>query len=336
VKALIPVAGVGTRLRPHTHTVPKALLNVAGKPILGHIIDLLLEAGIDEFCFVVGHMGEYIREWGERTYRVPMHWVEQKQQLGLGHAVRETRRVIRDDPVFIVLGDTLFDADLKGVIARGGNSLGVMEVTDPSRFGVVVVEGGRVVRLVEKPAEPISCLAIAGLYHIQETKLLFRCLDRLVKEEIRTKGEYQLTDALGLMIREGAIFRTFPLGGWYDCGLPETILETNRILLDQLPPGPLPQTDPEAVVIPPVAFGREVRIERSVVGPHVSLEDGVIIRGSVVRNSILGEGARVEEAVLDGSIVGAGALVRGRPMSLNVGDSSEIDFGKCDRAEERS
>lgn len=329
MKALIPVAGIGTRLRPHTHTVPKALLNVAGKPILGHIVDRLREAGIEEFVFVVGHMGEVIREWGERTYGQGLHWVRQEKRLGLGHAVREARKAIRSEPVFIVLGDTLFDADLAGVVARGGNSLGVMEVDDPSRFGVVVVEGEKVVRLVEKPAEPVSYLAIAGLYHISDTRLLFHCLDRLVKEDIRTRDEYQLTDALSLMIKEGAVFRTFPLEGWYDCGLPGTVLETNRVLLDRQPAGPLPDVGPGAVVIPPVSFGREVTIERSVVGPHVTLEDGVCIRRSVVRNAILGEGARVEGAVLDGSLIGAGAVVRGRPMALNVGDSAEVDFGEC-------
>ncbi len=330
MKALIPVAGIGTRLRPHTHTVPKALLNVAGKPILGHIVDRLQEAGIEEFVFVIGHMGEVIREWGERTYRQGLQWVEQKERLGLGHAVLEARKAIRNDPVFIVLGDTLFDADLKGVIARGGNNLGVMEVDDPSRFGVVVVEGEKVVRLVEKPSEPVSYLAIAGLYHINDTKLLFQSLDRLVKEDIRTRGEYQLTDALSLMIREGAVFRPFKLDGWYDCGLPETVLETNRVLLDRRPPEPPPEVGAEAVVIPPVSFGRDVTVERSIVGPHVTLEDGVVIRGSVVRNAILGEGARVEGTVLDGSLVGAGAVVRGRPMALNVGDSAEIDFGECE------
>jgi glucose-1-phosphate thymidylyltransferase len=163
VKALIPVAGEGTRLRPHTHTVPKALLSVAGKPILEHIVDAVTDAGVDEICFVTGYKGEQIREWAEQRYRIPLHWVSQRATLGLGHAVLQAAEVLGSDPVLIVLGDTLFEADLKSVLQRPENAIGVMEVEDPSRFGVVVVEGGKVVRLVEKPFEPISHLAIAGL-----------------------------------------------------------------------------------------------------------------------------------------------------------------------------
>jgi glucose-1-phosphate thymidylyltransferase len=324
VKALIPVAGVGTRLRPHTYTVPKVLLVVAGKPILGHIVDTLLEAGIEEFCFVVGHMGDQVREWAEREYSVPMHWVVQEEMLGLGHAVLQAESVIGRDPLFIVLGDTLFDADLQPVIARGGNNLGVMEVEDPSRFGVVVVEGDKVVRLVEKPDEPISYLAMAGLYHIEDTRDLWAALKRMVKEDRRTRDEYQLTDALAMMLEDGLNFRVFPLDGWYDCGLPETILETNRILLDRAPlPGPY--DGDQSVVVPPVSIGDEVVLERSVVGPHVTLNNGVVVRDSVVCNSILGENARIEGAILDGSLVGRNAVVRGSPMSVDVGDSSEIN-----------
>ena len=326
MKALIPVAGIGTRLRPHTYTVPKALLRVAGKPILGHIVDTLLNVGIDEICFVVGHMGDRIREWAEARYKIKMHWVQQDEMLGLGHAVLQAEKAIGNHPVFIILGDTLFDADLASVIKKGGNSLGVMEVADPSRFGVVVVEGGKVVRLVEKPVEPISYQAIAGLYHISDTRLLMGALKRLMKEDLRTKGEYQLTDALSLMLEEGAVFRTFPLKGWYDCGLPETILETNRILLDRDASRPLYEGE-ESVIIPPVYIGAEVRIVRSVVGPHAALDDGVEIRDSVVRNAIIGEAALIERAILDGSLVGNHAVVRGCPMALDVGDSSEIDFG---------
>ena len=326
MKALIPVAGIGTRLRPHTYTVPKALLRVAGKPILGHIVDTLLNVGIDEICFVVGHMGDRIREWAEARYKIKMHWVQQDEMLGLGHAVLQAEKAIGNHPVFIILGDTLFDADLASVIKKGGNSLGVMEVADPSRFGVVVVEGGKVVRLVEKPVEPISYQAIAGLYHISDTRLLMGALKRLMKEDLRTKGEYQLTDALSLMLEEGAVFRTFPLKGWYDCGLPETILETNRILLDRDASLPLYEGE-ESVIIPPVYIGAEVRIVRSVVGPHAALDDGVEIRDSVVRNAIIGEAALIERAILDGSLVGSHAVVRGCPMALDVGDSSEIDFG---------
>ncbi|MFO7768290.1 MAG: sugar phosphate nucleotidyltransferase [bacterium] len=325
MKALIPAAGVGTRLRPHTYTVPKALLDVAGKPILGHIVDRLLEAGIDEICFVVGYKGEEIRRWAEEQYEIPMHFVEQTERLGLAHAVLQAEELIGEEPVFIILGDTLYEADLESVIERGANSLGVMEVEDPRRFGVVVAEGERVVRLVEKPDEPISHLAIAGLYHIADTRDLMEACRRLVEEDIRTRGEYQLTDALSLMLEGGSVFRVFSLQAWYDCGVPETVLATNRALLEKSG-GKARRTEGDAIIVPPVHIGEGVVLEHAVVGPYVSLDDGVQIRESVVRNSIIGSRAEVRGAVLDGSLVGDNAVVRGRPMALNVGDSAEIDY----------
>jgi len=325
VKALIPAAGVGTRLRPHTYTVPKALLDVAGKPILGHIVDRLLEAGIDELVFVVGYKGEEVSKWAEETYQVPMHFVQQTERLGLAHAVLQAEEILGDDPVFIILGDTLYEADLESVIERGANSLGVMEVEDPSRFGVVVAEGEKVVKLVEKPDEPISHLAIAGLYHVAQTPALMKACHRLVDEDIRTRGEYQLTDALSLMLEEGEVFRVFTLDAWYDCGVPETVLATNRALLEKSG-GQVRKTEGDAIIIPPVHLGEDVVLEHSVIGPYVTLDDGVQIRESVVRNAIVGSGARIRGAVLDGSLIGDGAQVRGRPMALNVGDSAEIDY----------
>ncbi len=322
MKALIPVAGIGTRLRPHTWTVPKALLNVAGKPILGHLIDDLLAVGIDSFCFVTGYMGDEIRVWAEATYQVPMTWVEQDEMLGLGHAVLTAADTIAGEPIFIMLGDTLFEAELGTVLEQGGNSLGVMEVADPTRFGVVVMEGDMVVRLVEKPDTPISRLAIAGLYHITETDLLLSSLQRLVDEDIRTRGEYQLTDALSLMLEAGAVFHTFRLRGWHDCGVPATVLATNRALLGRLAPVPPPAGN--AVIIPPVFLAEEVTLDASVVGPHVTIDRGATVRRSVVSNAIVGAEALIEGAVVEGSILGARARVSGRPLILNIGDSAEV------------
>ena len=325
MKALIPVAGVGTRLRPLTYTVPKALIGIAGRPILGHIVDQLVEAGIDEFCFITSYLGDEIRAWAEQTYDLPMEWVVQKETLGLGHAVLQAEKEIAGSPVFIVLGDTIFEADAVSVLEKGGNSLGVMEVENPSRFGVVVVEGEKVVRLVEKPEQPVSYLAIAGLYHITQTDLLLECLNRLVAEDIRTRDEYQLTDALSLMLEGEAEFRIFTLEAWYDCGLPETVLATNRALLEKVDRGGV-RTQGEAVIIPPVHIGGEVELKGSVVGPYVSVEEGTRITGSVVRNSIIGRNASVVGALLDGSLLGDNVVVHGRSVSLNVGDSSEINF----------
>jgi glucose-1-phosphate thymidylyltransferase len=325
VKALIPVAGVGTRLRPLTYTIPKALINVAGKPIVGHIVDRLITAGVDEFCFITSYMGDEIRAWAEEKYDLNMEWVVQRDTLGLGHAILQAEKEISGDPVFIVLGDTIFEADVENVLEKGGNSLGVMEVDDPSRFGVVVVEGEKVVRLVEKPEQPLSYLAISGLYYVTETDLLLESLNTLVAENIRTRDEYQLTDALALMLDKGAVFRIFPLDDWYDCGLPETVLATNRALLDKMD-GDGIRTHGEAIIIPPVHIGDGVELKASVIGPHVTIQNGSRVSGSVVRNSIIGSNSNIEGALLDGSLLGDNTLVRGRYMSVNAGDSSEINF----------
>lgn len=325
MKALIPVAGIGTRLRPITYTVPKALIRVAGKPILGHIVDTLIESGIDAICFITGYMEDRIRDWAENTYDIPMEWVTQRETLGLGHAVLQAERVIAGEPIFIVLGDTVFEADIASVIEKGGNSLGVMEVEDPTRFGVVVVEGERVIKLVEKPDQPISYLAIAGLYHIIDTDLLLDSLNRLVEENIKTRGEYQLTDALSMMLGKDAVFRIFPLQSWYDCGVPAAVLATNRSLLDKMPAVDTFSGD-NVIIIPPVHIGEGAVIESSVVGPHVTLDSDANVKGSVIRDSIIGHNSLVEGAILERSILGGNSNVRGRPMVINIGDSATVDI----------
>jgi glucose-1-phosphate thymidylyltransferase len=322
--AVIPVAGVGTRLRPHTHTVPKALLHVAGKPILAHIVDELIALGVDEMVFVVGHMGDRIREYVDRSYRIPVHYVEQEERKGLGHAVHLTESVVGGRPVLIVLGDTIFKADFSGVLAGERSLVGVKEVEDPRRFGIAETRNGTVTHLVEKPDRPTSNLALVGIYYLRNSPLLFACLREIVNERhLLTKGEYQLTDALELMIERGESIGTFPVAGWYDCGKTETLLETNRDLLD-LANGA--REIPGNIVKPPVAIDPTAVIENSIVGPYATVAAGASVRNSVVKNSIINENASVEDILLDASVVGDHAVVRGAFKRLNVGDSSEIQL----------
>jgi glucose-1-phosphate thymidylyltransferase len=201
IKAIIPVAGVGSRLRPHTHTTPKALIHVAGRPILAHILDDLERLGVTDVVLVVGHMSEHIREYVDGHYaHLNRSYVEQTERLGLGHAVRLTREHVAGHPVFIVLGDTIFRADFSAVVEGGESAIGVREVEDPRRFGIVEVKDGVASRLVEKPDQPTSNLAIVGVYYLTDSAMLFDALDTLVAKDLRTKGEYQLTDALQIMI----------------------------------------------------------------------------------------------------------------------------------------
>jgi glucose-1-phosphate thymidylyltransferase len=322
--AVIPVAGVGSRLRPHTHTVPKSLINVAGKPMLAHILDELEKIGIDEAVFVIGHMGDKIAEYVRRKHPgIKSSFVEQPDPKGLGHAIWLTKQAVGERPALIILGDTLFRADFKSVLAGGVSSLGVKEVDDPRRFGVAIVEEGRISRLVEKPDTPISRLAIVGIYYLIHSGLLYECLDELIEKGQTTKGEYQLTDALELMLKKGEPMTVFRVDGWYDCGKTETLLSTNQELLDL---EARPVTRKGSVIIDPVAIHETAVIEDSIIGPHVSVAAGAAVRCAVVKNSIINENATVELILLDGSLIGEQAVVKGHYKKLNVGDSSEIEM----------
>ncbi len=323
MKAVIPVAGEGTRLRPHTHTIPKPLLRVAGKPILGHILDDVVALGIREVVLVVGYRGENIVDYVRANYDIDLSFVEQSERLGLGHAIYLSREFIGEEPVLILLGDTIFKGDLKKMVASGGNSIGVKRVADPRRFGIAEVQDSTIVSLVEKPEKPKSDLAVAGIYAITESAALYGALDSIIKSGKRTKGEFQLTDALNLMIENGSVLKSFEVEGWYDCGKPEALLETNKALLELAPPQ---VKVPCSIRIDPVYIGENVTVESSVIGPFVSVAKNSTIKRSIIRNSILGENAVVEDGLLDSSLIGDNAAVKGTFKRLNVGDSSEIDF----------
>jgi glucose-1-phosphate thymidylyltransferase len=324
MRAIIPVAGIGTRLRPHTHTLPKVLLNVAGKPILGHILDKITREGVTEATIVVGHMSEKIREYVSTAFPgFTVDYVEQEEQLGLGHAIYVARETMGAGPVLIILGDTIFDVDLTPVMRGTVTSIGVKTVDDPRRFGVAETANGRILRLVEKPEHPTSNLALVGLYWIANTPLLLSTLESMVRKDVRTKGEYQLTDALQLMIDDGETMTTFPVEGWYDCGKPETLLSTNRVLLER---GSTFHPIDGVIILEPVYLSPTARVANSIIGPNTTVGDQAVVTDSIVRNSILCEQSQVSSALLDSSIVGNGSVLQGGYNRFNVGDSSQVEF----------
>jgi glucose-1-phosphate thymidylyltransferase len=324
MRAIVPVAGVGSRLRPHTFMLPKVLLNVAGKPILGHILDKIIGEGIHEATIIVGHMGDKIRHYVDTAYpSLKVDYIDQEDRLGLGHAIYLARDTMSTDPVLIILGDTIFDVDLTPVLRGEHSALGVKTVDDPRRFGVAEVRDGLITRLMEKPEQPVSHLAIVGLYYIKNTPLLLSCLAKVVGADIRTKGEYQLTDALQMMLERGEKISTFMVDGWYDCGKPETLLSTNRVLLEKKSTS----RQIEGVVVnPPVYIAQTAQLSNCIIGPYTTVGDYASISESVIRNSIISEDAQVHKALLDNSIVGNGSVVKGSYKRINVGGSSEIDF----------
>jgi glucose-1-phosphate thymidylyltransferase len=327
--AIIPVAGFGTRLRPHTYSLPKVLLNVAGRPILAHILDRVIASGVTSATIVVGYMGEAIEAFVRESYpNLKTNFVEQTELKGLGHAIYVAREDIPTDgaPMFIVLGDTVFDADLDSVFSKQQSALGVYWVEDPRRFGVVETDAnGVATKLVEKPEHPKTNLMIAGLYFFRNPKLLKECLEELVAKDIRTKNEYQLTDALQLMIDRGEKFATFELKGWYDCGKPETLLDTNRHLLSRQQT----RSNAEArntTIIEPVFIGNGTDIENCIIGPFATIGHGATVKNAIVHDSIVGEGASVSGVVLDQSLIGNNATVTRAASHVNIGDSSVIEL----------
>ncbi|UCE18153.1 MAG: NTP transferase domain-containing protein [Gemmatimonadota bacterium] len=322
MKAIIPVAGEGTRMRPYTYARPKALLHVAGKPILAHILDKLEEHGIDEVTLIVGHLGDKIEEYVKSCYDFPAHFVEQTERLGIAHALFLAKKFVGAEPLFIVLGDTIFETDLEPVFKGQYTSLGIKEVEDPRRFGIVALEGGFVQRVVEKPEEPETNLALVGMYYIKDPLLLIECIEEMIEQDMKTKGEYQLTDAFEMMIGKGHRITTFGVEHWYDCGKPEALLATNRHLLELRGQD---LTLGGSVVQPPVFIEESAVVKSSVIGPHVSVAAGARVQHSILRDSIIGEKAFVSNSMLDKSIVGDNAVIKGSFTRLTIGDMSEVE-----------
>lgn len=329
LRVVIPVAGVGSRLRPHTHTAPKVMLQVAGKPMIGHILDELKQYDVERIILVVGHLGDCIREYVSKAYDFDFEFVTQDELLGLGHAIWLTRAAYGDgdNPLLIILGDTIFDADFRTIIGSDINWIGVKEVDDPRRFGIVETDGEHISNMVEKPEQPSTNLAIVGIYYFAGGGLLYRCLDELIEADRRTKGEYQLTDALQMMLERGSRMKPFKISGWHDCGKPDTLLATNRTLLEKHQ-GAGRRVDPAAfpgvLINEPVAIGANVKLENSIIGPYVSVADGVTIRNAIVQNSTISHNATVENLLIVDSIIADNARACGALHGLNVGDSSEI------------
>lgn len=336
MKAVIPSAGQGTRLFPHTHTKPKAMMRVAGRPILGHILLSLADTAITEVVIVVGGpMKEQIINYAEETFgdRFDFEFPVQESAEGLGHSIYQAESVVGDEPMLIVLGDMLFEGGYRDFLKSHKSfrdidgSIGVKKVDEPRHYGVVDMDGDSVVReLVEKPDDPPSNWAISGVYVIEEPSFLFESLDHLISNGLRGAGnEYQLTDAFQHMVDQGGTIGTFEVDDWYDCGRPETLLEANRTMLSRHPLSDA-QTIENSVVIPPVDFGNDVTVESSVIGPNVSIDDGSLIRNSLVKESIIGQEATVGDAHLNQSIIGNHTAVVGEPNRINLGDNSSLNL----------
>ncbi|MEO6219691.1 MAG: nucleotidyltransferase family protein, partial [Ginsengibacter sp.] len=271
MKAIIPVAGAGTKLRPHTYTQPKALIPLAGKTILSINVDQLHEAGINEFIFIVGYLGEKIQDYMKSKYpMLTCHFIYQNERKGTAHAIDLAKQIVGDDEVFIALGDTICEYDINEVLASSQSMLGIKKVDDPRNFGVAEVDDkGFITRVVEKPSIPKSNMALVGLYKIRNSATLFKCLDKIITNNIKSYNEFNLTDALECMIENGEKFETFKVENWFDCGKKETLLQSNAILLQKFG-GNIAESNKfeNTIFIPPVSIAEGCDIKNSIIGPH--------------------------------------------------------------------
>ena len=323
---IIPAAGKGTRMRPLTWSTPKPLIPVAGRPMLAHVIDSLLDADVDHITLIVGYLGDEIVSWARETYPdIRVDFALQKEPDGLASAVLLAQQFVDDSPSMIVLGDTLFSADLSVLRGEKRNMIVTSPVEDPSRFGVVIMDGSSVVKLVEKPSEPISNLAIVGVYYFASgMKLMEYCRD-LKEKRITTRGEYQLTDAMQLMLQNGEPFGILDIDGWFDCGKPETLLQTNRELLEKNGGSGKPALE-NSIIIEPCIFGEGTVIRNSVVGPWFSGGSEVLIENSRLSDSIAGTGSRFSNVVLSESVTGERTIADGSPVKIYIGDDSVAEI----------
>jgi glucose-1-phosphate thymidylyltransferase len=322
MQVIIPLAGKGTRLRPHTHLVPKPLLKVAGRPVMDWVMDRLQGLQVSELIYITGHLKEQVEEYARARYPYPSRFIEQKVQDGTAGAVNLARPYVTE-PVLVIFVDTVFEADLTLINrTKADGIIWAKEVEDYQRFGVVVTDkDGYMTKIVEKPSTPISKLANIGLYYIRDTATLWQGIDHVLGSPAN-KGEFYLTDAFQYMIEHGRRILTAEVGGWYDCGKLDTLLETNEILLRK---GSARRRDfPGVTVNDPVLIQDGVTIENSVIGPNVTLESGTRVVNSRLQHTIVGNKCTVLEATLHHSMLGDRVSVSGLKGVVTLGDDSEV------------
>jgi glucose-1-phosphate thymidylyltransferase len=330
MKVVIPMAGYGTRMRPHTYSRPKPLISVAGYPMLRHLIDTLEGIEIDEYIFIVGYLGDQIEAWINENYDFKATFVVQEELIGQAHAIYLAREYL-DGPCIVLFSDTLFEADVKSINETDADGLVfVQEVKDPRRFGVVKLDdAGHITQFIEKPDSMELRDAVIGLYYVKDSKWMIRAIETQMARNAMTKGEFYLADAFQIMIDEGADFRVEEVDVWLDTGKPETVLQTNRWLLDHGHDNTPEVTLEGATVVPPVYIHPEANIKHAVIGPYASVGKGCQVENSIIINSIIDNGAVVKNVMLEESLIGRDAHVEGRYAALNVGDSSSVNFNGC-------
>ncbi len=332
LKIIIPMAGWGTRMRPHTWSKPKPLVSVAGKTSFDHLMDMFKtvpDPQNTEYVFVIGSfLGEQIPVYVQKHYpQITAHYVVQEEMKGQSHALWLARHHLHG-PMMMVFSDTLLETDFSFLAQEEWDGVAwVKAVSDPRRFGVAEVKEGRIFRLIEKPQTMENNLALVGCYYFKKGQDLVSAINEQMKRGIALKGEYFLADAINIMLDYGAQMRTHSVEVWLDTGTIEATLETNKYMLEHgRDNSEAAAKFPGVTIIPPVFVHPSAKLKGSIVGPNVSVSADCEVSGCVLRNSILDDGAVVTDSVLDGSFIGRQARVRGRPAAINIGDNSSIQL----------
>ena len=329
LKILVPMAGLGTRLRPHTWSKPKPLISVAGKAVLGHVLDMFSEIPHPEnieYIFIVGYLGEQIEKYVQENYpHLKAHYVVQEEMRGQSHAVYLAKKHLQG-PVILTFVDTLIEADLSFLDAEPAEGVAcVKPVADPRRFGVAMInDHGYVDKLIEKPQDMENNLAIVGFYYFHKAEDLLDAIEEQMRRDIQLKNEFFLADAINIMLERGLKMRTMRVDVWLDAGTSETVLETNRYLLDHSRDNSQQASRPGVLINAPVYIHPSAHVENSVIGPYVSLGADCHVESSILRDSIVSEGAQVVDVILEKSLIGQKGCIQGRPRNINAGDQTEV------------
>jgi len=332
LKIVIPMAGYGTRLRPHTWSRPKQLISLAGKGVLSHILDMfntLADPSNVEYIFIVGYLGDKIEAYMQKNHPdLNAKYVIQSEMRGQSHAIHLAKEYL-NGPMLMVFADTLIETDLSFLKNTDSAVIAwVKPVPDPRRFGVTEIgEDGYVKRLIEKPKEMYNNLAVVGFYYFAESADLITAIEEQFERGLRLKGEYFLADAVNIMLESGTRMTTQRVDVWLDAGTAEAVLETNRYLLNNGHDNSAEVSHrTDVTVIPPVYVHPSADVRTSVIGPYASIGANCVVNNSIIRESILEDDAKTNDIILNQSLMGQNACVKGHPRSFNVGDNSEISL----------
>lgn len=338
MRCIIPAAGRGTRLRPHTNTKPKALLSLGNKPLISHIMDSIIETNITEIIIVVGYEKEKLISFIKSNYKEKtcnFTFVEQKDRRGLGHAIYTAAEFLDGEPVVIALGDSLYENSFSLMIKEYNKypnwtgAITVKSVSNPQAYGIVNTheKSNEVKELIEKPQNPTSSLAITGVYIIRDSLELKYALEELVKlNQIGIGGEIQLTDALQSMVQKGLILGAIDSGRWFDCGKKEALLAAHKYVLDKDKQSSIESELKNTIFIPPIAIQTNCDISDSIIGPYVSIDKGTTVKKSIISSSIIGSSSQIYNTSFHNSLIGDKVKLVGKEHNFNIGDHSKVQL----------